>query len=355
MKLSLVIPTYNERENIRGLIFEVLWEFKTNKIDGEIIVVDDNSPDGTGELLDEIRRKNRKVRVIHRERKMGLSSAVLEGWKIAKGDVLGVMDADLSHPPNKIKDLLWSIEKGKADFAIGSRYVRGGKIMGRSAGRNAMSKLANLVARVFTNVKDPMTGFFMIRKSCIKDVELDPKGFKILLEIIIKGKHKNIQEIPITFVDRVEGRSKVSISEIFSYVRNLIGYASYQKLFSRDFMMFSFAGIVGTILNLSILYFMTEVFGIYYLISAVFSFSVAMTSNFFMNKILTFREKMTLNIGRKYLQFVSVSLVALLVNLTFLFIFTDIFGIYYLISQAMAIVITALINFFGNKIWTFSK
>jgi len=355
MKLSLVIPTYNERENIRGLISEVLWEFKSNKIDGEIIVVDDNSPDGTGEFLEEIRGKNRKVRVIHRERKMGLSSAVLEGWKIAKGDILGVMDANLSHPPDKIKDLLWSIEKGKADFAIGSRYVRGGKIMGRSVGRNAMSKLANLVARVFTNVKDPMTGFFMIRKSCIKDVELDPNGFKILLEILIKGKHKNIQEIPITFVGRVEGKSKFSMREVFSYGRNFLEYASYQKLFSRDLMMFSFAGIVGTILNLSILYFMTEVFGIYYLISAVFSFFVAMTSNFFMNKILTFREKITLKIGRKYLQFVSVSLVALLVNLTFLFIFTDIFGIYYLISQAMAIGITALINFFGNKIWTFSK
>jgi len=130
MKLSLVIPTYNEKENIQKLTKKIQEEFKENKIDGEIIMVDDNSPDGTGKILEDLKEKQKNLKVIHRKGKLGLSSAVLEGWKIADGEVLGVMDADWSHPPEKIKELFEAIEKGEADFTIGSRHIKGGKIKG---------------------------------------------------------------------------------------------------------------------------------------------------------------------------------------------------------------------------------
>jgi dolichol-phosphate mannosyltransferase len=333
MKLSLVIPTYNEKENIQKLIKKIQEEFKENKINGEIIIVDDNSPDGTGKILEDLKKKQKNLKVIHRSGKLGLSSAVLEGWKIADGEVLGVMDADLSHPPEKIKELFegWNLK------------------------RKLMSKTATLLSRVYTKVKDPMTGYFMVKKEVIKNVDLNPKGFKILLEVIIKGNYRNIKEIPITFINRVEGKSKAGTKEIFYYLQNLAGYLPYKKNVIKEFVKFAVVGGIGTLINIAILYLLTEKAGVYYLISAIFSFIIAMSSNFILNKIWTFRENVKLGIGKKYFQFGLVSVSALLVNLFFLYIFTEVLGIYYIISQILAIGIALIINFLGNKIWTFSK
>jgi len=348
-----VIPTYNERKNILQLLKKIQEEFKKNNIQGEIIVVDDNSPDGTGKILDETKIKIKNLKIIHRKGKFGLSSAVLDGWKIAEGEILGAMDADLSHPPEKIKELFWEIENGKADFAIGSRYAPGGEIKGWGFKRKLMSKTATLLARVYTKVKDPMTGFFMIKRTCIKDKKINPKGFKILLELIIKANYKIIKEIPIIFNNRIEGKSKAGTKEIFCYLQNLIGYLPYKKKVIREFFKFAFVGGIGTIINVLLLYILTEKVGVYYLLSAIVSFLIAMTSNFILNKVWTFKENIRLNAKKKYFQFTLVSIIVLIVNLFFLYLFTEIFEIYYLISQVLAIGIALIINFFGNKIWTF--
>jgi len=355
MKLSLVIPTYNEKENIQKIIQKIQREFKENKINGELIIVDDNSPDGTGAILDKLKTKQKNLKVIHRTGKLGLSSAVLEGWKIAEGDILGVMDADLSHPPEKIKDLFFPIKDNKADFTIGSRYIPGGRIEGWNIKRKLMSKVATLFARVYTKVKDPMTGFFMIKRECIRNVDLNPRGFKILLEVIIKGNYKNIKEVPITFINRVEGKSKAGTKEIIYYLKNLWGYLPYKKHVILEFFKFAFVGLIGTFVNIIMLYLLTEGIGVYYMLSAVISFIFAMTSNFILNKIWTFNERIRLGVGKKYIQFSLVSIVALIVNLFFLYLLTEVFGVYYIISQVLAIGITLIINFLGNKIWTFSK
>ena len=291
MGLSLVIPTYNEKENIAELLKRVYSEFRKNNIDGEVVVVDDNSLDGTGEVLKALKKQYKKLKIVHRKGKLGLSSAVLDGWNVSDGDVLGVMDADLSNPPEKIIELFNPIKKGQADFTIGSRYIRGGKIEGWGFLRKIMSKTATLLSRVYTNVKDPMTGFFMIKKEVIQNVDLNSKGFKILLEVIIKGHYKKIKEIPITFVNRIRGRSKAGLKEIFYYLGNLIGYLKYKKNILNEFLRFVIVGGVGTLVNLLILYLLTERLGVYYIISAIFSFIVAMSSNFFLNKIWTFKEK----------------------------------------------------------------
>ncbi len=355
MDLSLIIPTYNEKENISILIQKIFQEFKENNIKGELIIVDDNSPDKTGEIVESLKKEYPTLKIVHRKGKLGLSSAVLEGFKISKGNVLGVMDADLSHPPEKIKELFWAIKKGGADFTIGSRYIKGGKIKGWNLKRMVMSKTATLLSRIYTKVKDPMTGFFMIKREVIKNVNLNPKGFKILLEIIIKGKYKNIKEIPITFTNRIKGKSKVGIKEIIYYLQNLIEYLPYKKNVIKEFAKFAFVGAIGTLINITILYFLTEKAGIYYIISAIFAFLVAMTNNFILNKIWTFKEKIKSDLGKKYLKFGLVSVLTLLVNLFFLYIFTEFFGIYYIISQVLAIGIALILNFFGNKIWTFSR
>ena len=255
MKLSLVIPTYNEKGNIEKLLVELQEEFGENKIDAEIIIVDDNSPDGTGQILERLAVKYSNLKIIHRKGKLGLSSAVIEGFNVAEGDILGVMDADLSHPTEKINEMYQAIRN--CDLVIGSRYVKGGKIKGWSLYRKVLSKGATLLARVFVNVLDPMSGFFMVKKELILNKKLNSKGFKILLELLVKTNSKNVIEIPITFINRTAGKSKAGAKEIIYYLKNLAGYLSYKKEVISQFFKFASVGLVGTFINLFILYFLT--------------------------------------------------------------------------------------------------
>jgi len=354
MKLSLIIPTYNERENIQELIFKLKIELEKNKIINEIIIVDDNSPDGTGKVLEDLKVKYKNFKIIHRNGKLGLSSAVIEGFKISEGDILCVMDADLSHPVEKINEMYQIAIKG-VDIVIGSRYIKGGAIEGWNLNRKLLSKLATFPARIFTNVNDPMSGFFLIKKNLIANKEINSKGFKILLELLIKTDSKNITEVPITFVNRTAGKSKAGAKEILYYSRNLIGYVFYKKEIVSEFIRFAFVGLAGTFINIIILYSLTENFKIYYIISAILAFIIAVTFNFIFNKIWTFNEKIYNKVAKKYASFFLVSSSALLVNIFFLYIFTEFLGIYYIISQIIAIGISLMINFIGNKIWTFRE
>ncbi len=352
MKLSIIAPTYNERDNIPAFLSSLNGELNKSKINGEIIVVDDNSPDGTGEILEQSKVQYKNLKVIHRAGKLGLSSAVTEGFASAEGDILAVMDADLSHPAEKISEM-YSLCVRECDMVIGSRYVKGGKIEGWSIYRKVLSKGATILARVFVSVKDPMSGFFMFRKNLIQGKEINSKGFKILLELLIKANFAKIAEVPIVFTNRTAGKSKAGGREILAYLRNLFGYLPHKKEIIVQFFKFSFVGLMGTLINIIILYALTDGVGIYYILSAFFAYFVAMSFNFIMNKTWTFRERARYLIGRKYLKFFLVSLSALSVNLFFLYIFTEFFKIYYLISQVLAIGIALTINFLGNKIFTF--
>jgi dolichol-phosphate mannosyltransferase len=222
--LSIVIPTYNERENVEQLLSDITSEFRTHKIRGEIVFVDDNSPDKTGKLLEILAKGRRDVKVVHRKGKLGLSSAVILGFEEASSGTLAVMDADLAHPADKIGDMFNTLNKENADMVIGSRYVEGGRIHGWNAYRKIMSWGATILAFPFTSVKDPMTGFFMMRRDCIEDVELDPKGFKILLDILVRCRPDKVIEVPITFTNRTRGKSKIGAHEIFRYLQNLASY-----------------------------------------------------------------------------------------------------------------------------------
>lgn len=228
VELSIIIPTYNEKENIQILIDKIFVIYKENLINGEVVIVDDNSKDGTGEIAEELKKKYKLMKVLHRPGKLGLSSAVLDGFKISEGEILGVMDADLSHPSEKIPEMFFPIKNNIADFTIGSRYMPGGKIVGWNFKRKIMSRGATLLSRPFTKVKDPMSGFFMIKKECLNDRDFNPKGFKILLELLIKAKYNKIKEIPIVFINRTKGKSKAGANEIIFYLKNLIGYIPYK-------------------------------------------------------------------------------------------------------------------------------
>ncbi len=230
MKISLITPTYNESKNIERLILGVFKD--CYNFDVELIIVDDNSPDGTAKIAENL-SKEYPVKVIKRESKLGLSSAVLAGFNSADGDIFGVIDSDLSHPTAKISELLQPILDNEADLVIGSRLIKDGSVEEWPFYRKLISMIATSLARPLTKIKDPMSGFFFFKKEIIDNVKLNPLGYKILLEILVKGNYKTVKEIPYVFLNRSVGESKLNSREYFNYILHLKRLYAY-KLIKRN-------------------------------------------------------------------------------------------------------------------------
>jgi len=227
-KISVVVPTYNERENLPTLMEALRSVLKGHEL--EIIVVDDSSPDGTSEVAEQLSRKYGNVKVIRREGKRGLASAVIEGFNHASEDILGAIDADLQHPPENIGKMLKEIQNG-ADIVIASRYVEEGGIEGWSKRRRLISKVATLLARIvfpkIRKIRDPLSGFFLLRREALEGANLNPIGSKILLEILAKGTYGKVVEVPYIFQGRKKGKSKLGLKEYFNYLRHMFRLAKW--------------------------------------------------------------------------------------------------------------------------------
>lgn len=219
--LSVIIPTYNERANVPILIERLAIVCKKNFIKYEIIFVDDNSPDGTGAYLEGF-SKNKKnlVRVLNRPKKTGLGSAILDGVKIAKGDYICIMDSDLQHRPEDLPRLFK--ERHAAGIVLGSRFVKGGGNEGLGFFRLFMSRVASFMAKLVLGIdlKDPQSGFAVIKSDLFRKYSIDPKGFKIILAIIYRS-NAVVKEVPITFQRRFYGESKLGFMEILKYIELL--------------------------------------------------------------------------------------------------------------------------------------
>jgi dolichol-phosphate mannosyltransferase len=219
---TLVIPTYNERDRIGVLLERVFDACDCEGLAIEVVIVDDNSADGTGEVAEEWAR-SRRVRVIHRAGKLGLGSAVLDGFAIARTDIVGVMDGDLSHPPELLPPLFRTIEGGSFDLVVASRYVRGGGTSNFSIGRWLLSRAGCWLARPLTPVRDAMSGFFLIRRARLDGFQTSVKGFKIGLELFVRSQPRRLAEVGYVFVGRTLGESKMSLGEGVGFLRQLIG------------------------------------------------------------------------------------------------------------------------------------
>ena len=215
--ISMVVPTYNERERLEHFVRTLCGVFQGAGITAEVIVVDDNSPDGTGDLAEGLAREL-PVRVVHRPGKMGLGSAVMAGFAVATGDVLGVMDADVSHPPERVPALVAALRETGADMVVGSRYVPGGGTRNWPLSRRIMSRTACLVARLVTPVHDAASGFFVLRRPVIHDVAIKAAGFKICLELLVRGAVRSVVEVPYMFSDRAAGQSKMNHREAMGFL-----------------------------------------------------------------------------------------------------------------------------------------
>jgi dolichol-phosphate mannosyltransferase len=221
-ELSVIVPTYREAENLRLLVPRIFEATRSAGIDAEIVIVDDASPDDTVAVCAEFEGLY-PLRLIVRRDERGLSTAVLRGLHEAAGDVLLVMDADLSHPPEKLPEMYAAALDPANDFVIGSRYVAGGTTADDwGPFRWVNSRVATLLARPLTTALDPMAGFFALRRETFDSAEsLDPIGYKIGLELIVKCRCRRVAEVPIHFSDRVHGQSKLSLREQVNYLRHL--------------------------------------------------------------------------------------------------------------------------------------
>jgi dolichol-phosphate mannosyltransferase len=215
--LSLIIPTYNERENIRSL-----WDGLSHYLDDfEAVFVDDNSPDGTAREIEAL--GDQRVRLLSRPGKLGLGTAVMAGLGLAKGEYVGMMDADLSHRPEDVARVYGAAEQ--ADITIGSRYIPGGKIVGWPLKRQVTSRGATLMARLvlWMSVKDPLSGLAIYRREVLEGLKgrLSARGYKLLLEVLVRDRKRRVQEVPITFVERARGQSKLNSGEFTAFLRLL--------------------------------------------------------------------------------------------------------------------------------------
>jgi dolichol-phosphate mannosyltransferase len=223
-----VVPTYNERDRLPELVRAIFAAYDSAGIFGELVIVDDNSPDGTGQVADELAR-TLPIRVVHRGGKLGLGTAVVEGFNAAEAEIVGVIDADLSHPPELVPRMLDVMRDENADLVIGSRYVPGGGTANWEASRLWMSKAACLMARGLTPVRDATSGFFLMRRDRARGVTISAGGFKICLELLIRSEPRLVIEVPYVFKGRTAGESKMNLQEATGYLRQLRDLYAYRR------------------------------------------------------------------------------------------------------------------------------
>lgn len=218
--LSIVVPTYNEALSLEDLCKAISGVMRQTPLNYEIVIVDDNSPDGTADRARQL-AQDYPIQVLQRAGKLGLSSAVIDGWKISKGEVLAVTDADLSHDPTVFPSMVASIREGGAEVAVGSRYVPGGGFGNWPMYRQVVSRTAVVLGSLICPVRDVTSGFLALKRSVIENVQLNPIGFKIGLELLVRGRYQTYCEIPYTFQDREKGASKLGWKEIRNYLVQL--------------------------------------------------------------------------------------------------------------------------------------
>lgn len=352
--ISLIIPTYNERDNITPLLKRL-----ENALAGysyETIFIDDSSADGTAELAASLADKY-PVKVIVRKDKRGLASAVVDGLNHVSGEIIAVMDADLQHPPEVLPELVKEIESG-ADIVIASRYVRGGSCPGWNLRRRLISRgaifLAHLLLPATRQVNDPVSGFFMFNKNAVAEARLKPLGYKILLELLMQGKFEKIAEVPYTFGSRGGGESKLGVGQQVAYLRHIFSLMKRTGELAR-FIKFCLVGISGVGVNMGLLWLLTEQAGLFYLASAAISIETSIISNFILNNYFTFadrRQPGVKSLLNRLLKFNMVSLAGLAINLAILWSLTEVAGVFYLLANLFGIAAATLWNFLVNNWWT---
>jgi dolichol-phosphate mannosyltransferase len=291
--LSVVVPTFNERENIQELI-----ERLGTVLEGvawEVIFVDDNSPDGTAALVREVAQHNPRVRVVHRIGRRGLSTACVEGMLASAAPYLAVMDADLQHDESILPAMLRAVKEDGHDIAVGSRYVEGGGMGEWGTDRQFASRFATHLSRLVlkASVKDPMSGFFLLKREVLEGAvdDLSGIGFKILLDLFASSPRSlRFIEVPYEFRTRRAGESKLDTAVLWDYLMMLLDKTLGRYVPIR-FIPFALVGGAGVFIHLFVLWLVYDLGGARFATGQTVAAVIAMTFNFFVNNVLTYRDR----------------------------------------------------------------
>ena len=364
VRLSLIVPTYDEAANLEELLRQLTAVLEP-RLSGEyeIVVVDDDSPDGTWAVAMRLSERWPAVRVMRRRTEKGLSTAVVRGWQAARGEVLAVIDADLQHPP-EVLARLWEAIRSGADLAVASRHVGGGGVSDWSALRRGLSRGAQLLGllvlpSVVGRVSDPMSGYFMVRRAAIAGVPMSPLGYKILLEVLARGRVRTVSEIGYVFRERLAGESKVSPSLYLDYLRHLVRLrlATLPARFPR----FAAVGLTGVAVDMSLLFLLSDPRALGWGLtgSKVLAAEAAMVNNFVWNDSWTFRDvAQKLGGGRarlkRFVRFNLICAMGLALSVLALRLQVDVLGMDRYIANGVAIALVTAWNFWMNKAFSWA-
>ena len=355
--ISVIIPTYNEADNMRLIIPELSNLFLRENMKCEIIVVDDNSPDGTAGIVAELGERY-PVRVHVRRGDRGLSRAVIKGFELAEGDICVVMDADLSHPIEEIPAMVRPIMEDKCDATVGSRYIPGGGSESWGLLRKIISRGAGFLAKGVSSLTDPTSGFMAVRKSIIEGVSLDPLGWKIVLEVVVKAKPK-VLEIPIIFADRRRGESKLGLRAQIDYIHHLWRLYAFKHPAISQFFRFCLVGLSGFLVDTAVLVTLVDMLSLDPRFAAVFAFSVAVTWNYIFNRRWSFEFGKYTRVSHSYVSFVSICLIGLGVRIGVMHLLIEFAGMgespWYILASFAGIGAAMVINFIGSKYIAFGR
>lgn len=360
---SIIIPTYNEAENIEHVVDRILSALEKTKYGIEILVMDDDSPDGTWKKAQEEYQDDSRVHVVRRREQPGLSMAVSEGFIRAAGEFCAVIDADLQHPPERLPSLIDEIAGG-ADVAIGSRHIEGGGIENWSSSRKVISKGAGYIAELSVpsarNLSDPMSGFFAVRRSVVDGVLLEPRGYKILLELLAKCDVGEIVEVPYVFKERERGESKLTLGEYQNFAEHILGLSLMSHGFGEmrtpmrmvRALEFAAVGGIGTLVNILVFWLLSPVLGVHYLVAGAGAFFAAVNWNFIGNWAITFNRPKAA-VMEKMLKFYTVSIIGYLGYSTVLALLVGVVGLPEMVANVGAIISASVINFLGTDGFVF--
>jgi len=357
--LSLVIPTYNESNNIAEIV-RLLSQQLDQALPGtyELIVVDDNSPDRTWEIAQALIAEYPQLRVMRRIEERGLSTAVIRGWQVARGEVLGVIDADLQHPPELLLQLWGEIQRG-GDMAVASRHVEGGGVSDWSVIRRFLSRGAQMLGLILLpgvvgRVSDPMSGYFLVRRHCLVGRTLSPLGYKILIEVLARGRVPWIGEVGYVFQERQAGESKVTSKQYVDYLRHLLRLRLSLGPVGR-LLRFGAVGFSGVFVDMLVLYLLSDPSTLHWGLtrSKIVAAELAIINNFIWNDFWTFGDIARRQPGKRqrlkrFLKFNTVCLAGLVLNVLVLNLIYNFLIPNQYVANFIAIAVVTIWNFWIN-------
>lgn len=352
--VSIIIPTYNEADNIVPLVERINTAMGSRPY--EVLFVDDDSRDDTAGTAASLAPKF-PVRALLRTGKRGLATAIMDGLDYIKGDLVVVMDADLQHPPEVLPALIKELDAGN-DLVIASRYVKGGGCEGWKLSRRIISLGAITIAHVFLpgtrNCSDPMSGFFGFKRKVVENVQLNPLGYKILLEVEMMGNWERVAEVPFVFVTRTRGESKLSAKTQKEYLKHVYSLM-HRKGEDVRFIKFLAVGASGVVVNLGAQFVLKDLLNVSLPIAAGVAIEISIISNFLFNDAFTFRDRRSDERNSfffRLLKFNGICLIGAAVQYAITLLLTENFGIYHLISAFIGIAVATMINYLVNNWWT---